>query len=99
MISFDQSNDKRKKYTAIITPAIWNAKRKDKVDSIQRVNFGSIDHEHYEDKIGFYSHLNHYDEDRRKAYRKRHSKIKLADGKPAYKKPFTPAWFSWNYLW
>ncbi len=36
------------------------------------VSFGSKNYQHYFDKLGKYSHLNHNDDKRRKAYYKRH---------------------------
>ena len=39
------------------------------------------------------------DEDRRRRYRARHSRILLKDGRPAYKVKGTAAYFSWWILW
>ncbi len=41
----------------------------------------------------------HKDEDRRSAYRSRHGKIVLKDGRLAYKVKESPAHWSWNILW
>ncbi len=41
----------------------------------------------------------HKDKARRDRYRARHSKIKLKDGRLAYKVKGTPAYFSWRILW
>lgn len=41
----------------------------------------------------------HKDKERRDRYRTRHSKIKLKDGRLAYKVKGTPAFFSWHILW
>lgn len=81
-----------KKYSAFIPRDIWNKYYPDKPINRphKRVSFGSLPYQHYEDKIGHYSHLNHYDENRRKNYYKRFGK--KAD-------VFTPKWFSHNYLW
>ena len=76
---------KNYKYTAII---------KDK-----KVNFGDKRYEHYHDKIGLYSHLDHNDKKRRANYRKRHSAILTKDGKKAISIKYSPAWFSYRYLW
>jgi hypothetical protein len=76
---------KNYKYTAII---------KDK-----KVNFGDKRYEHYHDKIGLYSHLDHNDKKRRASYRKRHSAILTKDGKKAISIKYSPAWFSYKYLW
>ena len=72
---------------------------------IKTVQFGSTSYQHYKDRTGkgYWSHLDHNDEERRDAYRKRHEKIMvtLKNGQkvPAYKVPITPAWFSMWYLW
>ena len=54
------------------------------------LSFGSKNHEHYYDKIGFYKNLNHLDNKRRENYYKRF-------GTKA--KPDTAKWFAHNYLW
>jgi len=59
------------------------------------VQFGDKRYQHYKDKtpLKLYSRKDHGDSERRRNYRKRH-------GAQGYqKKKFTPAWFSWNYLW
>jgi len=77
-----------KKYTAILP-------------SGKKVHFGDRRYQHYKDNtpLKLYSKMDHGDSKRRKNYRARHSKVLLKDGTPAYKKKYTPAWFSWNYLW
>lgn len=77
----EKSNRKNKKYMAYVDGK-W-------------VHFGDTRYEHYHDKLGEYKHLDHNDEKRRQAYRKRHGAI---EGKP-HEKPGTSAWFSWNVLW
>lgn len=42
--------------------------------------------------------IDHHDEDIRKAWKARHSKI-LKDGEPAYKNKNSPEYYSWNLLW
>ena len=49
--------------------------------------------------LGLYSKYDHNDKERRDRYRARHRAIKLKDGTPAYKKKYSPAWFSYNFLW
>ena len=41
----------------------------------------------------------HKDKARRDRYRARHSKIKLKDGRLAYKVKTQPAFWSWNLTW
>lgn len=71
----------------------------------KKVNFGHRDYQHYRDSVprrlggGLWTHKNHNDQNRRKNYRARHSGVLLKDGTPAYKKRYTPAWFSYYFLW
>ena len=53
----------------------------------------------YKDRIGYYSDLDHNDKKRLQRYRKRHEAILTNDGVPAYKVEFSPAWFSYRWLW
>ncbi len=75
-----------KKYTAIMPDG-------------RRVNFGASGYEQYKDSIPknlggqLWAHKNHLDETRRKSYRARHG----AQG--YYKIKYTPAWFSYYFLW
>jgi hypothetical protein len=48
---------------------------------------------------GMGSFLDHGDEQIRKAWRARHSKITLRDGRIAYKVKNTPEYLSYNILW
>lgn len=73
------------KYTAIM-------------NSGQRVNFGRLPYQHYFDRIGKYSYLNHKDEKRRALYRIRHGAINRK-GMRAIDKKYSPAWFSYHLLW
>jgi len=57
------------------------------------VNFGVWE---YSGKGTF---LDHRDDKIRDAWRARHSKIKLKDGRLAYKVPGQPEFFSWHLLW
>ena len=92
-IKFSISNQKNKKYKAVhILPS-------GKIG--HTTHFGDKRYEHYKDTtpLKAYTDLDHLDKERRERYRKRHSKIKLKDGRLAFKVPFTSAWFSWRYLW
>jgi hypothetical protein len=80
-----------KKYKAVIYDT--NGKK------IKSVLFGDRRYEHYFDRIGMWSELNHNDRKRRAAYRKRHEGVLLKDGTPAYMQPYTPAFFSYHLLW
>jgi hypothetical protein len=65
------------------------------------IHFGDTRYEHYEDKthLKLYSHLNHYDEKRRKNYITRVTNIKNKKGELVYLQPTSPAYWSYNYLW
>ena len=54
---FEKSKNTAKKYTA------YDAKTKKKI-----VDFGARGYEHYYDRIGMYSSLNHLDKERRRRY-------------------------------
>lgn len=85
-IEFRKSTRIGKKYMARTKNGKW-------------VHFGALGYQHYKDKIGFYSNLNHLDSQRRKNYRTRHKSIKNSKGVPFYKIPGTAAYYSYYYLW
>jgi hypothetical protein len=73
---------------------------KDKIgERIFTAQFGDRRYQQYKDKIGYYSDLDHNDKKRLQRYRNRHEEIRNKDGVPAYKVEFSPAWFSYLYLW
>ncbi len=82
----------RYKYTAILKNG-------------RHVNFGHRDYQHYQDTVPKnkggqkWSHLDHLNPDRRKRYQQRHSGIINKNGQYAYKVKYSPAWFSYRYLW
>lgn len=65
------------------------------------IHFGDTRYGHFKDSTGLnlYSYLDHGDTKRRLNYKKRHSKILLKNGEPAYKNKSSPAFYSYNYLW
>lgn len=87
-----QKGPGRYKYTAVLP----NGKR---------VHFGHTSYQHYYDSVpanlggGLWSTLNHLDEKRRDNYRKRHSGVLTRSGEKAYKREFSPSWFSYHFLW
>jgi hypothetical protein len=108
MVVFYPSSDGKHKYVALITPEEWNAAHpNDKITHIKTIRFGGIKENgepygQYFDKIGHFSKYNNYDTNRRKNYRLRHSSIYMDDDGtevPAYQYKYSPAWFSYNYLW
>ena len=54
-------------------------------------SFGDRRYQQYEDKIGYFSHLDHLDPERRRLYRARHRHDNLDE--------FSPGYFSYFYLW
>lgn len=71
----------------------------------KKVKFGHQDYEQYKDSVpkrlggGKWSHKDHGDTKRRKNYRSRHSGVRTKSGTAAYRKKYSPAWFSYNFLW
>lgn len=63
------------------------------------IHFGDTRYQHFFDRIGMYSNLNHNDLTRRKNYRKRHKSIVDKDGFPYYKNINSPSFYSYYYLW
>jgi hypothetical protein len=55
-----------------------------------RINFGLLDGHTY---------IDHHDDQKRRAWRARHSKILLKDGRPAYTVKGQPEYWSWHLLW
>jgi hypothetical protein len=86
-IRFEKSTRKNKKYMAVLVRLGDN--------KIKYVHFGDKNFQHFKDKtgLGLYTNLNHYDLKRRESYRARHS----AKGNHLIK--YTPAYYSYNYLW
>lgn len=84
-IEFKKSSTKNKKYDAIMMNL--------KTNKIKKIQFGDVRYNQYEDKTGLdvYKHLNHYDKNRRKLYRKRHA------GED--KNKYSSGYFSLNFLW
>lgn len=87
-IEFKISDRPDKKYKARRNKGEW-------------VHFGSRNHEHFRDStpLKAFSHLDHNDPERRKQYIKRHGAIRSKDGRRAINIKFSPAWYSYKYLW
>ena len=72
---------------------------------IKRVSFGHKKYEQYKDSVpsnmggGKWSKKNHLDKKRRSTYRARAEGQMLKDGRRAIDVRYTPAWFSYHYLW
>lgn len=65
------------------------------------VQFGRLPYEHYKDQTPakLWKSKDHLDGKRRKQYRARSSKQKTKSGEFAYKQRYSPAWFSYHFLW
>ncbi len=86
MPKFEKSTIKGKKYS-VITP------------KGKKIHFGNTDYEHFKDKIGLYSHLDHNDPIRRKNYLARAKGIKDKNGNLTWKDPESPNYYAIKYLW
>lgn len=86
----------KKKYTAILP------RPKGKVE---RVSFGHRDYEQFKDQVpenlggGRWSHKDHGDPERRRRYRRRHGAQMCKDGRLCVERRYSPAWFSYHFLW
>lgn len=57
----------------------------------RKIYFGDSSYEHYYDKMGYYSHLNHGDKERRRLFKSRHEKYRHKIG--------SASWLSDQILW
>lgn len=77
----------------IVAPSKYKHKKYDVFQHNKYLlSFGDNRYQHYCDKFGYYSHLNHLDPKRRLLYRMRHQNDNIND--PRY-----PGYWSWNFLW
>lgn len=71
----------------------------------KRVSFGHKSYQHYRDSVprnlggGIWSKLNHNDPTRRASYRARHGALMCKNGKKCITVKYSPAWFSYYFLW
>lgn len=63
------------------------------------IHFGDSNAEHYFDKLGIYSDLNHNDSSRRKNYLARSKGITNKEGNPTYKDKDSANYWSRKILW
>lgn len=86
----------KKKYTAIVPQ---------RAGKPIRVSFGHRDYQHYKDQVpksmggGRWAKKDHGDRKRRQNYRARHAGMKCKSGAPCISIRYSPAWFSYYYLW
>ena len=72
-------------------PSTRKNKKYDAYVNNKKYSFGSRFYQHFFDKIGYYSDLDHLDDDRRYNYINRHKNDKLNE--------YSPGYFSMYYLW
>ena len=71
----------------------------------RRVSFGHRDYQHFKDSVpkhlggGKWSRKDHNDPARRANYRSRHGGLRCKDGARCIDKKYSPAWFSYHFLW
>lgn len=65
----------------------------------KRIDFGDSRYQHFKDRTGLWSQLDHNDKKRRANYRARAKGALKKDGTPAYLDPSQPAWHSYHILW
>lgn len=63
------------------------------------IHFGQRNAQHYEDKTGIWSKLNHYDKKRRDSYMKRAQGIKDKAGQTTWSNPTSANYHSYHTLW
>ena len=69
---------------------------------VKTIHFGNRlppANQHYKDKTGIWSHLDHNDKTRREAYLARAKGIKDKDGNPTWKDYMSPNYHSIKILW
>ena len=85
-----------KKYTAVIPLPDGKSRR---------VSFGHREYQQYRDRVpqalggGRWSQNDHGDSRRRADYRRRHGAQRCEDGTPCVERLYSPARFSYNFLW
>lgn len=69
------------------------------------VTFGDRRYQQYKDSVprsmggGLWKSMDHNDSKRRNSYRARHSGLRCKDGTQCIRVKYSPAWFSYHYLW
>ena len=86
-LEFKKADPKtKKKYEVAIT-------FKDPSKKPKKVQFGSLQHEHYKDRIGFFTDLDHNNVQRRKLFYNRFRSLLKKT------KKYSPMYFSAKFLW
>lgn len=86
LVKFQKSKTENKKYDAIL--------KNKKSLMLKKISFGDSRYQQYRDNtgLGLYTHLNHNDIKRKKAYQIRHAE-------DMHEGFFSPGYFSMKYLW
>tara|TARA_R110002012_G_C11358858_1_gene580586 strand:+ start:322 stop:603 length:282 start_codon:yes stop_codon:yes gene_type:complete len=84
-----KSKAKNKKYSVYV---MKNGKKK-------LINFGDTRYQHFKDKIGDYSNLDHNDKKRQKSYLSRAKGIKNKKGELTWKDKNSANYYAVKYLW
>lgn len=77
------ANNAKHKYIAVM--------KNKRTGKLRKVYFGDVNYQHYHDKLGHYSNLDHFDKERRRRFLKRTAK------NASHK--FSSAWWSALILW
>lgn len=85
MVTFRLSKKPNKKYDVFYNGKI--------------ISFGDKNYEHFHDKLGYYSKLDHNDPERRRLYRARASKITDKKGNLTYLNKNSANYWAYHYLW
>ena len=72
---------------------------KDEEGNRKLIHFGNKNYQHYRDKLGHYSYLNHLDEKRRKSFLARSKGIRNSKGQFTYMNKNSKNFWSRNILW
>ena len=77
----------------------WVYVKSDNKQGYKKIGFGNKNYQHYKDKLGEYSNLDHNDKIRRKSYLARAKGIKNKKGELTWKDKNTANYFSIRFLW
>ena len=65
----------------------------------KKIGFGHKDYQHYKDKLGEYSNLNHLDKNRRRNYLSRAKGIRDKQGNLTWQNKNSSNYYAVKYLW
>jgi len=94
--------DNKKLYSPFVSKAQnkkYSVRIKTDEGKIKLIHFGDSRMQHYKDKLGHYSNLDHGDKERRKRYLSRAKGIKDKNGNLTWKNKNSANYYSIKYLW